>query len=174
MNITLKIFLILFLTISINCKEYNKVPPADKQKNTGENLYLIMIESGSYSGYNGSGMSLEIIENKNRFYDLYQTIHSIDLPQPEPPEIDFNTEIVLAAFFGRKPTGGYSIEFGHAQLVDKSKLNAEVLTKEPLTGSILTQAVTSPYALASVKRGEIKEIVFLNRDGDILKQIKLH
>ncbi|KKR32533.1 MAG: hypothetical protein UT63_C0040G0006 [Candidatus Gottesmanbacteria bacterium GW2011_GWC2_39_8] len=119
-------------------------------------------------------MSLEIIENKNRFYDLYQTIHSIDLPQPEPPEIDFNTEIVLAAFFGRKPTGGYSIEFGDAQLVDKSKLNAEVLTKEPLTGSILTQAVTSPYALASVKRGEIKEIVFLNRDGDILKQIKLH
>jgi len=173
MNIKLKIFLILFLTISINCKEYDKLTEADKQKNAGEKINLVMIESGSYSGYNESGIVLKVIEDKNSFNELYRIIHSINLPQPQLPGIDFNTEILLAAFSGRKPTGGYSIDLVNAQLTGNSRLYVEVLTKEPQSGSILTQAVTSPYALASVKRGDFSEIVFLDRNRDILKKVKI-
>lgn len=169
-----KIFLVFFLSIFINCKGYNKLLSADKAEVIRRSIKLNSIEAGSYSGYSGKEMLLEVIKEKNKFNDFYKTIHSIDIPFPNPPEIDFSKSFVLAAFLGEKPSGGYSIEFGNAYLEEDTKLYVEVLIKKPPKNIIFSQAITSPYTLASADKAGIEEIVFLGQNGEAIKRVKFH
>jgi hypothetical protein len=55
---------------------------------------------------------------------------------PARPRVDFDRETVIAAFSGRKPSGGYSIE-----IVSADPLTT--LEREP--EGFASQALTSPY-----------------------------
>ena len=72
----------------------------------------------------------------------------------------------LAAYWGEKPTGGYSMS------VESARLEGDVVTvrlslKEPPRDAILTQALTYPYAVAVVRdldpRG--KDFHFVDEEG---------
>lgn len=70
------------------------------------------------------------------------------------PEIDFSEKVVLAAFQGEKPNGGYAIEI---EQVCKSgnTANAEVLNKVPKEGCPVTQGFTHPYHFVKVDRSKV-------------------
>lgn len=72
----------------------------------------------------------------------------------------------LAVAWGEKPTGGYTVDFGSAN-VDGVRVTVSVDLKEPPPDAMVAQALTYPYAAAvlrGVDPGE-KEFVFVTRNG---------
>lgn len=73
---------------------------------------------------------------------------------PPSPQVDPAKDIVIAAFQGVKPTGGYSIEVTSIR-EDGGVVNVYVDMVEPLPGNMVTQAFTSPYDIVKISRDEL-------------------
>jgi hypothetical protein len=56
----------------------------------------------------------------------------------------------LAAYWGQKPTGGYSMSVRSARL-EGSRVTVGLSLREPPRDAILTQALTYPYAVAVIR-----------------------
>ena len=80
------------------------------------------------------------------------------------PDLDQGT--YLAAYWGKKPTGGYSMAVRSARL-EGDRVQVQLLLKEPPRDAILTQALTYPYAVAVIPglspRG--KDFSFVDEKG---------
>lgn len=72
----------------------------------------------------------------------------------EAPQVDFSKQMVLAAFLGMKPTGGYAIRISR---IEKSKKEWRVFIQEsrPPKGAFVIQAFTSPYHIKVVERTDL-------------------
>ena len=72
----------------------------------------------------------------------------------------------LIAYWGEKPTGGYSLGVGSARL-EGDQVTVGLALGEPPPDAVLTQALTYPYVVAVVRnldpRG--KHFSFVDRDG---------
>jgi PrcB C-terminal len=75
----------------------------------------------------------------------------------------------LAAYWGEKPTGGYSLAVKSAR-IEGDRVTVRLALKEPPSDAIVTQALTYPYAVAVVReldpRG--KDFSFVDQDGEEL------
>ena len=72
----------------------------------------------------------------------------------------------MAVYWGRKPTGGYSLAIESARL-EGDAVTVTLALKEPPPDAMVTQALTYPYAVAAV-RGldpEGKRFDFVDREG---------
>ena len=73
------------------------------------------------------------------------------IPTPPPPEIDFSTHFVVAAFMGQKRSGGFAITItgvrreGEALVVPYREM-------APPKGSFVTMALTAPYHVVEISR----------------------
>jgi hypothetical protein len=63
---------------------------------------------------------------------------------------DSGSGTYLAAYWGEKPTGGYSMSVQSARL-EGSKVTVRLALKEPPRDAIVTQALTYPYAVAVIR-----------------------
>jgi hypothetical protein len=73
-------------------------------------------------------------------------------PGAEPaPAVDWPTEMVVAVFLGTRSTGGYSVEIAGARR-EGDALIVEYVERQPGPGSIVTQALTSPFHIAKLPR----------------------
>jgi hypothetical protein len=80
---------------------------------------------------------------------VYQALRSLVRDLPEISDSQFEDTAVVAAFAGRRSTGGYSVDISRAP--DGSIRITEL---SPPRGSIVTQALSSPFKIVSVKVGE--------------------
>ncbi len=96
-----------------------------------------------------------VIRNINEWKSL---LSKIDYSVKIPPEIDFDKEMIIVAFQGEFPTGGYDIEI--TKIVE-NKNNIEVFVKEvsPGRSCMVTMAFTAPYHIVKVQKSD-KEIMF--------------
>jgi hypothetical protein len=98
---------------------------------------------------------------------LWDRIARTRVPRPDPPEVDFQTEVVVAVFIGERPSGGYSVEIdglcrrpGDAARAGAppgetgggSPLHLCYTELEPPDDAMVTMALTSPYVLIAVER----------------------
>lgn len=70
---------------------------------------------------------------------------------PDPPQIDFETQVVVGVVLGGRPSGGYSVDID--QVVangSEGTMRVEVTETVPGDACAVTQALTSPYVLATV------------------------
>jgi hypothetical protein len=72
----------------------------------------------------------------------------------------------LAAYWGEKPTGGYSMSVRSARL-EGSRVTVRLALKEPPRDAILTQALTYPYAVAVIRELDPggKDFSFVDENG---------
>jgi hypothetical protein len=79
---------------------------------------------------------------------------------------DSGSGAYLAAYWGEKPTGGYSMAVESARL-EENTATVRLSLKEPPRDAILTQALTYPRAVAVVRgldpRG--KDLAFVDEEG---------
>jgi hypothetical protein len=72
----------------------------------------------------------------------------------------------LAAYWGEKPTGGYSLAVESARL-EGDRVTVRLALKEPPQDAVVTQALTYPYVVAIVRdldpRG--KQLSFVDQNG---------
>lgn len=74
-----------------------------------------------------------------------------ELPGAVPQaDIDFDHEVVLCVYRGQKPTGGYGISVTSMELRDGT-VTIGLDLQDPPSGSMLTQALTSPYAIYRIQ-----------------------
>jgi len=90
------------------------------------------------------------------------------LPRPKPPLVDFDHQSVAAFFWGLKRSGGYTIEVSNVEL-NGDLLEIHLYLKRPGAGSIVTQALTSPYVLIAVE-GKPRLARFYDQNGNLLQE----
>lgn len=83
-------------------------------------------------------------------------------PAPEPPAVDFGTEMVVVAAMGRRPSGGYSIEIDEVRRAD-GRLYASVVETSPGPGCFATQALTAPLVAVRVPRAD--DVTFVDSEA---------
>ena len=79
---------------------------------------------------------------------------------------DSGRGIYMIAYWGEKPTGGYSLAVESAR-VEGDKVTVRLRLKEPPPDAMVTQALTYPYAAAVVRDVDLqgKEFSFVEKDG---------
>ncbi|MBI4062669.1 MAG: protease complex subunit PrcB family protein [Elusimicrobia bacterium] len=71
--------------------------------------------------------------------------------QGNAPAVDFERYMVVAAFLGSKPTGGYAVSIEKIEK-KKRKIMISVKTTKPTNNSFVIQAFTSPYHIKIIER----------------------
>ena len=82
---------------------------------------------------------------------------------------DSGSGTYLAAYWGEKPTGGYSMSVRSARL-EGSRVIVRLALREPPRDAILTQALTYPYAVAVIRELDPggKDFSFVDENGRAL------
>lgn len=93
-----------------------------------------------------------VIRTMDDFERIWRELYSGRDPLPEMPVIDFETEMVVGAFAGQKPHGGYGVEI--SDVVRTDKLAVKVITTKPGDDCGVTMAINAPYHLVKIPRVE--------------------
>ncbi len=79
-------------------------------------------------------------------------------------DVDFEEQMVIAAFMGRRNTGGYSVTIESVlEYEEHIKVHYSFSTPEP--DQMVTMAITSPFHIVAVPHVEGKDVKFL-KDGE--------
>lgn len=84
------------------------------------------------------------------------------------PDLDYNSDGLLAIWMGKRPTGGYRIELASDSL-SVTEHTAVVIVRwvEPAKGAVLPQRITGPYLLIRIERGDYRRIKVVDEKGVI-------
>ena len=77
------------------------------------------------------------------------------IPAPAVPEIDFNQDMVIAVFAGKKPSTGFSISIKDIQEED-NKMHVYYTILTPPEGAMTAQVLTQPFHIEVVPRSSKK------------------
>ena len=98
-----------------------------------------------------------VIKDQKAWEKTWALMKGNIMPKQAAPKIDFNKNMVIAVFMGRKMSGGYSIKV--AKIDDKDKLIVTVKESSPPKGGMTTMALTSPYHVVVIAKSA-KEVEF--------------
>ena len=92
-----------------------------------------------------------VIRDHTAWLDAWASMWPAFAPIPAPPNVDFDSEMIVFVALGERPTGGYSI------LVDSAGANAQgvtvwIGTSAPGAHCVTTQAFTQPVDIARLPR----------------------
>jgi hypothetical protein len=113
----------------------------------------------------GAGKPQRIaITTVEQWRNAWTTAHSGEIPQPELPVVDFGRHMVLAAFMGQKPTGGFEVRITRVTRAADGSVVAHVRETSPPPGAMVTKVITSPYHFVVVAR-TAGEVTFVDASG---------
>jgi hypothetical protein len=92
-----------------------------------------------------------VIKDAAAWNDLWQRIYATQTPVPPLPDVDFNTQMVVAAAIGGKPTGGYDVLLTGAAR-DTDGLVIALRATSPGAHCLVTQAFTQPIDIARLAK----------------------
>jgi len=116
--------------------EQSPTPPAEKGN---VNSDIKILRQGAYT------LVSEAFVAVARDAETYQELRRLDDNLPILDADDFNGTAVVAAFLGKRRTGGYGVE------ITRSADGAlHISETRPPQGAMTTQALTSPYKIVSV------------------------
>lgn len=104
-----------------------------------------------------------LIDSSSEWETFWRRINETRRPPPEPPTIDFDESVVVAAAMGGRPTGGYTIGI---QAVARSgdTLYAEIRERSPGEGCGVTLATTQPVQAVRAPVSDVSVLVTVERD----------
>ena len=127
------------------------------------NIDFTTIAQGTNSGYQSASQT--VIDNQERWINLWQQHTSDTEPSPPVPQVDFTSYNVVAVFAGEKSTGGYSVEMltvetRNFQTKDLPSLVIVVEYRQPQPEDFVTEAMTYPYHMIKIPQVDVKNVVF--------------
>lgn len=122
-----------------------------------EDLVLEDLGTGITSGVREAG--LHVLRDQMAFEALWRKHMSLQLPVPPVPVIDFQESMVVAAFAGQKPSGGYSLQIDEVTRIPATPEQPSqivVRTSETIPGedASVTQMLTSPFHMVRVRKAD--------------------
>ncbi len=139
--LSLVIALILFFTVAASQAKKNTNSKPNKTKpvqNTMKDDFTVIAE-GSDSMVDQPFIFVA------RDVETYSALQKLIPNLPQKDKSFFDTNNVVAAFSGTKPTGGYSIQF-------KKGVMIEVKEIKPPKGSMTIQVITTPYKIIAIPK----------------------
>jgi hypothetical protein len=118
-----------------------------------------LLATGTMSAREG-GRAVELITDEaawRRAWEVFGASRPL-------PDVSFDTRAVVVAYQGQKPTGGYSIEITDIKRTG-TVLAVTLKERRPASGSLTTQALTSPFVAVSVPRPPSGATVRLADEG---------
>jgi hypothetical protein len=93
-------------------------------------------------------------------------ITSARLPAPAPPAVDFSREGVLLLAMGSRSTAGYALSLAEeSATVRDGVLTVRVDWREPPSGALLAQVMTSPCLLVKMPAASFERIRVVDQQG---------
>ncbi|TSA06081.1 MAG: protease complex subunit PrcB family protein [Deltaproteobacteria bacterium] len=92
-----------------------------------------------------------VIRTEDEWRKVWEKINSPRFPKPELPEVNFETEIVIAVFMGERQTGGYGIEIKRI-VRHVEEIIVEVEEQHLRPDSLVTMALTQPYHIVIIPK----------------------
>jgi hypothetical protein len=98
-----------------------------------------------------------VIDNSERWNDLWQQHTYNTEPPPPVPQVDLTRYSVVAVLAGEQPTGGYSVEIlsvetSGSQTQERSAITITVEHRQPEAGDFVTEALTYPYHMIRIPK----------------------
>lgn len=131
-------------------------PPPDR-------LLFDVVAQGSQGAAPPSD-TFTVLASEDDLRSFWNAVQAGSLTPAPLPELRFGRETVLAIRLSERPTGGYGIEIANVEK-DGDDLFVDVRLREPAEGAIVTQALTSPWALVRVLGTEASVVWFRDPDG---------
>lgn len=116
-------------------------------------MELRMISSGGYAAAEPDAPKAIAIRQAADYERVWQQV----IGGGERPKVDFASESVVILLAGLKPTGGYSVEARAAHQEGRT-LVVDAAVKGPPPDAIVTQALTSPFAVIAVRAREFDDV----------------
>lgn len=114
------------------------------------------------------GPSFRLLRTQDELAAAWNQAHGAALQPPPVPGADLQRETIVAIFLGPKPTGGYGAEV-RAVTLEGGDLFVDFVETSPSAGAMVTQALTNPWLLLRVPRGDVSAVWFRDpRDGRLL------
>jgi hypothetical protein len=129
------------------------VPPAKGPKT----LNFRVIHSGANARYQGSPRNITYVP----FADAYQRLWAEMVGSEPAPAVDFEREGVLFLIAGQRPTGGFKIDV-RGVTFDGDVLLVDAAVTPPPADSMVTQALTSPFAVIAIDKIDAKRVQWNN------------
>lgn len=122
-----------------------------------EVLVLEDLGAGAMSGITAAG--LHVVRDQAELDELWRTHMRLHLPAPAVPQIDFADSMIVAAFVGQKPTGGYSVRIEEVIRVaatagQPSQIVVRTSEVIPAEDAVVTQMLTSPFHMVRVEKAD--------------------
>jgi len=109
-----------------------------------------------------------LLRTREELTQAWNQAHGSSLSVPPVPSADLARETLVAIFLGGKPTGGYGLDV-EAASIEGGDLYVDVRATSPASGTLTTQALTSPWLLLRIPRGDIAAVWFRDAvDGRLL------
>ena len=106
----------------------------------------------------------EVLRDEQAYAALWERLHADGGSVPDRPTVDFDTQIVIAVVLGQRPNGGYSVAVDEVLTTESgTPIQVRFTERIPGDGCAVTQALTSPYVLATVET-DGGEVTFEGRE----------
>lgn len=92
-----------------------------------------------------------VITDAKEWAQLWRLMHRGIEPMPDLPTVDFSRQMVLAAFMGRKPTGGYAIQITRI-VAENGTITVTVRETAPSPNTPVIQVLTHPFHLVVIPK----------------------
>jgi hypothetical protein len=120
--------------------------------NRRANLPLRDIAKGGFSGIQEERRT--IIQDEAAWRKFWAEHARGEIPESQPPAVDFENEMVVAATMGQRPTGGYEIEIVEVR-EEAGELVVRVMQQTPPEDAMLIQALTAPFHFVAVPKNPL-------------------
>jgi hypothetical protein len=110
------------------------------------------ILSGQYSQADTAAVYL--IDNDRQWQKIWNMAMGRQDPLPHAPELDFNNDIALAIFMGKKGAAGHRNEI--TSITKKGKKLTVVVKNHHSKEGMILPVVTSPFHFVTIPRGKYK------------------
>lgn len=128
-------------------------PQTQSQPQTQPQTEVIVVHDvllqGTYSGFKDPLQ--KVIQTKQEFDDLWKKHVSVLVPQPPAPDVDFDTSLIVAIYYGEKNTSGYQILLKNVEAKGNDVVVHYRLT-EPPPNSLTLQVLTQPFLLLRMEK----------------------
>ena len=95
-----------------------------------------------------------VISTEDEWKKVWSQVSSPQLLKPALPEVNFETEIVIAVSMGERQTGGYGIEIKRI-VRHVEEIIVEVEEQHPRPDSLVTMALTQPYHIVIIPKFDL-------------------
>lgn len=128
--------------------------------------YEVVARGAQAAGVDGP--TYRLLRTRAELSEAWNQAYGTSLTVPPLPSADLARETIVAVFLGEKPTGGHGLDVTSVTS-EGGDLYVDVVETTPAADAIVSQALTHPWLVLRVPRGDVDAVWFRDaQDGRLL------